>query len=186
MAAPWPYRSSARARLLESCMVALGEERGTACLVAGRALSIEQALRLAMRAAPPARLGERVSRTFLFSDICRSTNLIEAIGDDAWGELADWHERTLRDAFTRFGGEEVDHAGDSFFVAFAEPEGALDCAVAIQRILADHRHQHGFALQVRVGIHSAEVAATGHSYRGRGVHEAARIAALARPGELLP
>lgn len=124
-------------------------------------------------------------RTFLFSDIVQSTGLLEAIGDGAWGNLVKWHDRTLRALFEEHHGEEVDHAGDGFFVAFRDATAALDCAVQIQRCLAEHRLTHGFAPQVRIGIHAAQTIQTGESYKGKGVHEAARIMGLSGPDEVL-
>jgi class 3 adenylate cyclase len=127
----------------------------------------------------------RVARTFVFTDIVKSTNLVEAIGDEAWEDLVGWHDRTLRVLFSEHGGEEVDHAGDGFFIAFEDAGAALACAVAIQRSLAEHRRSHGFAPQVRIGVHAAEATRRSGDYGGRGVHEAARIAALAEGGEIL-
>jgi len=127
----------------------------------------------------------RAVRTFVFTDIVRSTNLVEAIGDEAWTDVIAWHDKTLRALFTAHEGEEVDQAGDGFFVAFDEPTNAFECAVAIQRSLADHRREHGFAPQVRIGVHAAEAARQGAGYKGRGVHEAARIAALAEGGDIV-
>jgi class 3 adenylate cyclase len=127
----------------------------------------------------------RTGRTFLFTDICDSTPLIQAIGDEAWQNLVTWHDRTLRALFAEHGGEEVDHAGDGFFVAFPDAQRAADCAVAIQRSLADHRRAHGFAPQVRAGIHAAEAEHAGGSYWGAGVHAAARIGAAAAAEEIV-
>jgi len=59
------------------------------------------------------------------------------------------------------------------------------CAVAIQRRLAEHRREHGFAPQVRIGVHTANVAKLGHEFSGIGVNQAARIAALADGGQIL-
>lgn len=129
--------------------------------------------------------GTRVAMTFMFTDIVGSTNLVEAIGDEAWEDLVGWHDRTLRAAFSEHGGEEVDHSGDGFFVAFEDPRSALECAAAIQRSLAEHRKSHGFAPQVRVGVHASEATQRGGDYGGRGVHEAARIGAIAEGGEIL-
>ena len=126
-----------------------------------------------------------VTRAFLFTDIVASTQLVEAIGDEAWESLVRWHDQTLRAHFGRHGGEEVDHAGDGFFVAFSDARAALDCAVAIQRTLADHRREHGFAPQVRIGVHATAAAESDGRYRGMGVHEAARIAALAGGAEIV-
>ena len=127
----------------------------------------------------------RVLKTFMFTDIVKSTNLAEAMGDDAWLEVLRWHDETLRSAFAAHGGEEVTTTGDGFFVGFDSPDAAVTCAVAIQRRLAEHRRQHGFAPQVRVGLHASGAAQVGGDFRGKGVHEAARIAALAEGGEIV-
>ena len=47
------------------------------------------------------------------------------------------------------------------------------------------RRDHGFAPQVRVGIHYATAQEADGNYRGKGVHEAAQIAAAADGGEIL-
>jgi class 3 adenylate cyclase len=111
--------------------------------------------------------------------------LLEAIGDEAWGDLRRWHDDALRRCFSDHGGEEVDHTGDGFFVAFDDARSAVECAREIQRTLSDHRRLHGFAPQVRIGLHLAEAARAPEGYAGRGVHAAARVAALAGPGEIL-
>jgi predicted ATPase/class 3 adenylate cyclase len=147
----------------------------------GRALTAETVLGEAHAVLP----AQRATKTFLFSDICRSTNLIEAIGDDAWEHLRRWHDDALRTAFAQHGGEEVDHAGDGFFVAFDSERLAIECAVAIQRRLAEHRRTHGFAPDVRIGLHSTEASRSSGGYAGRGVHESARIGAQAEAGEIL-
>jgi class 3 adenylate cyclase len=125
------------------------------------------------------------TRTFMFTDIVRSTQLVEAIGDEAWTDLVRWHDQTLRALFATHGGEEVDHAGDGFFVAFAAARPAIECGVAIQQTLLDHRRRQGFAPQVRIGLHAAPAQRHDGAYRGKGVHVAARIAALAEAGEIL-
>lgn len=127
----------------------------------------------------------RVVKTFMFTDIVKSTNLVEAIGDEAWESLLHWHDETLRGLFVAHRGEEVVSTGDGFFVGFDTTEGALGCAVAIQRTLAEHRRAHGFAPQVRIGVHASPATQVENNFRGRGVHEAARIAALAEGGEIL-
>src|SRR6185437_13197773 len=76
-------------------------------------------------------------------------------------------------------------AGDGFFVVFKEPDSAIACAVSIQRTLAEHRRGHGFAPTVRIGVHAAAATKSGKAFRGKAVHEAARIASLAESGEIL-
>jgi class 3 adenylate cyclase len=127
----------------------------------------------------------RATKTFMFSDIVTSTDLVALIGDDAWSELLHWHDRELRAAFASHGGEEVSHTGDGFFVAFERAVEGIECAVDIQRRLARHRREHGFAPRVRIGLHAAEATRDGRDYRGHGVHVAARVGAAAGSEEIL-
>lgn len=128
---------------------------------------------------------QRVVKTFMFTDIVKSTNLLEALGDEAWESLLRWHDQTLRTLFVGHHGEEVVSTGDGFFVGFDTPDAALACAVDIQRTLAEHRRAHGFAPQVRIGVHASDANQVGRNFSGKGVHEAARIAALAEGGQIL-
>jgi adenylate cyclase len=121
----------------------------------------------------------------MFTDIVGSTALVDALGDEAWETLLRWHDETLRGIFRAHDGEEVVATGDGFFVGFDSPAAALASAVAIQRRLADQRRQHGFAPQVRIGLHASDATQVGRDFRGKGVHEAARIADLAGGGEVL-
>jgi eukaryotic-like serine/threonine-protein kinase len=75
--------------------------------------------------------------------------------------------------------------GDGFFVAFQSASEAVECAVAIQRALQEHRRAHGFAPQVRIGVHAASATHERLDYRGKGVNAAARIGALANGDEIL-
>ncbi len=129
--------------------------------------------------------GRRVIRTFMFTDIVGSTDLIGTIGDEAWNDVLSWHDDALRAVIGSHGGVVVRTTGDGFFASFADADAAFDCAIAIQRRLAEHRRRHGFAPQVRIGVHSAEATAIADDYAGLGVHEAARVGALAEGGEIL-
>jgi class 3 adenylate cyclase len=127
----------------------------------------------------------RVEKTFMFTDIESSTNLVEVLGDEAWQGVLRWHDETLRSLFADHRGEEVVATGDGFFVGFDSPDDALGCAVAIQRRLAEHRRLNGFAPKVRIGVHASGATQVGRNFSGKGVHEAARIAALADGDQIL-
>jgi class 3 adenylate cyclase len=124
-------------------------------------------------------------RAYLFTDIVQSTNLIEAIGDDAWSELVGWHDRAMRALFTEHGARDVEGRGDGFFAIFEAAGQAAECAIAIQRVLSEHRQHHGFAPKVRIGLHAAVSRRVEDGYQGVGVHVAARIAALAEGDQIL-
>jgi class 3 adenylate cyclase len=190
-----PYETARASRLLAEALAAEGD-------VEGAAIELEAARSLFARlgAEPDTREAEEraaslvpssgtpsvsARRTFVFTDITGSTALLEAIGDEAWTDLRRWHDEELRRCFGEHGGEEVDHTGDGFFVAFEDPGSAIACAREIQQRLARHRREHGFAPQVRIGVHAAAASQTGRSYTGMGVHAAARIGALAEGGEIV-
>ena len=134
---------------------------------------------------PASTVRERVTKTFMFTDIVTSTDLIGLIGDNAWESLLAWHDRALRAVFASHRGVEVNHTGDGFFVSFESVADGVEAAVAIQRRLAEHRKNHGFAPSVRIGLHIAEASVDGGDYRGQGVHLAARVAAVAGPEEIV-
>jgi class 3 adenylate cyclase len=144
--------------------------------------AVDEAIRVvAERRAGPI----QARRTFAFTDIVGSTALAELLGDSAWEQLLRWHDETLRRIFAQTGGEVVNSTGDGFFVAFDEAAMAVDAAVRVQRALAERRREHGSAIAVRIGLHTAEASRYGRDYAGAGVHIAARVAALADGGEIL-
>jgi len=70
-------------------------------------------------------------------------------------------------------------------VAFADESDAVGWAVVVQQRLAEHREHHGFAPQVRIGVHCGDATHYGDDLIGRCVHETARIANAADGGEIL-
>ena len=124
--------------------------------------------------------GRRVTMTFAFTDIVDSTRHLEHHGDVHWQKLLRHHDELVRDAVAANGGEVVEHTGDGFFLAFGSPEDAVAAAAAIQRAAAEH-----LPFDLRIGVHTDEVTHVGDNYRGKGVHAAARIGALATGGEIL-
>lgn len=125
-------------------------------------------------------VGKKVMKTFLFTDIVRSTDLLTTIEDRHWANALRRHDETLRLVFADHGGEVVDHTGDGFFAAFEDPAQALQAAIAIQRAVDQE-----FVFDLRIGVHTDGALQSGESYRGRGVHAAARIGAAASEQEIL-
>ena len=122
---------------------------------------------------------ERVLTTIVFTDIVGSTQRAAALGDDHWRDLLDSHDYAVRRELQRFGGREVNTAGDGFVATFSSPSVAIDCAQAIGAAVRT------LGIEVRVGIHAGEVEMRGLDIAGMAVHIGARVAALAGPGEVL-
>ena len=122
--------------------------------------------------------------TFLFTDIEGSTRLVHKLGDAYPGVLAQ-HSRILREAIEEGGGVEVSTEGDSFFVAFPDPAGAVQAAVAAQRKLSSHDWPSGLEVRVRMGVHTGQGTLGGENYVGIDVNRAARIANAACGGQVI-
>ena len=83
------------------------------------------------------------------------------------------------------GGFEVKSQGDGFMVAFGSARRALQCAIAIQRVFAEHNGVAEEPVHVRIGLHTGEAIKEADDFYGHHVNLAARIADQARGGEIL-
>jgi class 3 adenylate cyclase len=129
------------------------------------------------RAAP--RVPDSVLATVMFTDLVRSTERSAALGDRAWRDLLARHHSLVRRELARFHGVERDTAGDGFFATFDGPARAVRCGRTIIDAVA------ALDLEVRVGIHVGECEQHEQKVAGLAVSIGARVAALARPGEVL-
>ena len=127
----------------------------------------------------PEELGERVLATIVFSDICDSTTMLARVGDAEWTRIVREHNERIRTVIDRFRGRELATLGDGFLALFDGAAKAVKAAAAMDPALTD------LDIHVRAGIHTGEVAVVGGQARGVAVHAAARVAALAGPGEVL-
>ncbi len=121
--------------------------------------------------------------TILFSDIESSTERAAQLGDAAWYELLEIHNRIFRSALVEVGGREVKSMGDGFMLTFPSVRKALTFASRVQtQIEADD----GPDLRVRMGLHTGEALVGDDSdIFGWHVITAARVANLAAGGEVL-
>jgi predicted ATPase/class 3 adenylate cyclase len=122
--------------------------------------------------------------TFLFTDIERSTRLLQELGN-RYRAVQDRHQDILRRAIGAEHGVEIRTEGDSFFVVFRTPAQAIRAAVSAQRELAEADWPHGQPLRVRMGMHTGEGELGGGDYIGIDVNRAARIAAAGHGGQIL-
>ncbi|MDP9342731.1 MAG: adenylate/guanylate cyclase domain-containing protein [Actinomycetota bacterium] len=122
--------------------------------------------------------------TFLFTDIEGSTRLLQELAD-RYAAVRDQHAAIVRRAVAANGGVEVSTQGDSFFLAFRNPGGAIEAAVAVQRDLAAHDWSSGSPVRVRMGVHTGEGVLGGDDYVGIDVNRAARIADAAHGGQVI-
>jgi len=122
---------------------------------------------------------DRVLATVLFADIAGSTERAVALGDRKWRDLLGRHHERVRDELARFRGEEVDTAGDGFLARFDGPARAIRCGHAVVQATRE------LGMDVRVGLHTGECEVVDGKVAGIAVHTGARVAAAAKPGEVL-
>lgn len=122
---------------------------------------------------------DRALATVLFTDIVGSTDRLATMGDRAWAALVARHDELVRNRLEEDGGREVKTLGDGFLAVFDGPLAAVRCAT---RLAADVRE---LGLEIRAGVHTGEVQLVGTDVSGITVNMAARVAALAGPGEVL-
>jgi class 3 adenylate cyclase len=118
----------------------------------------------------------------LFTDIVDSTARLVELGDRRWRDLIEAHNALIRRELVRFGGREVDTAGDGFVATFAGPSDAIDCAgAAIDAV-------QWIGLDLRAGVHAGEFELVDHSAgpkpSGLAMNIGARVASLAAGGEI--
>jgi DNA-binding NarL/FixJ family response regulator len=124
--------------------------------------------------------------TILFTDVERSTELVERLGDERERAVMRQHDAIIRDAVKRHRGTEVKHLGDGLMAAFSSARRAVRAAVAIQEAFAERNRAHpGTAIRIRVGLNTGDVIAEDGDYFGSVVVVARRIAEAARGGEIL-
>lgn len=122
---------------------------------------------------------DRVLQSVLLTDLVGSTERAARLGDERWRELLDVHDRVCERELERFAGRRVKHTGDGLLAAFDGPARAIACALAIREALRAE------GLEIRAGVHTGECERRGQDLSGIAVHIAARIQALAQPGEVL-
>ena len=122
---------------------------------------------------------DRVLATVLFTDIVGATERAAALGDRRWSQLLERHNSTIRTLLARYGGAELDTAGDGFFASFEGPGRGIRCALSIVEAVEP------LGVEVRAGLHTGEMPRVEHKVGGLAVNIGARVAAMAAPSEVL-
>ena len=122
---------------------------------------------------------ERVLATIVFTDIVGSSKRASDLGDRRWRDLLDEHDDIVQRQLERFGGRSIKGTGDGVLATFSGPARAVRCAMAIREGL------RRIGLEVTAGVHVGEIELRGVDVGGIAVHIAARVQALAQPGEVL-
>jgi pimeloyl-ACP methyl ester carboxylesterase/DNA-binding winged helix-turn-helix (wHTH) protein len=121
---------------------------------------------------------ERVLTTVLFVDLVDATAAAAAQGEEAWRATLDRFHHQLATSVAAQAGTVVKSRGDGALARFDGPARAVRAATVLRDAVAP------LGVEVRAGVHTAEVEQVGDDLAGIGVHIGARVAAVAEPGEV--
>jgi predicted ATPase/class 3 adenylate cyclase len=122
--------------------------------------------------------------TLLFTDLEDSTRQWDA-HPAAMAEAVARHDHLVRRAIASRGGFVFATGGDGFGAAFPRAREALLAAVGAQRALLAEPWPHELSIRARMGLHTGETEERDDSYFGTTVNRAARVMAMAPPGQIL-
>ena len=195
-----PYEAAKARMLLAAAYRASGDLEGAAlelrtALAAfkklGAALDVRRATELldavsrSGQRQPETAESRRTTKTFMFTDVVRSTNLIEAMSDEAWDNLLRRHDQTLRSAVAAHAGGGGKARRRRLLRDLRIPRG---CNPMRRRYPAEPLGPPArprVAPEVRIGLHTAAVIRRDRDYTGKGVNIARRITTLAQADEIL-
>jgi class 3 adenylate cyclase len=126
----------------------------------------------------PVHTGSRTLATILFVDIVDSTRKVTALGDWGWAAALSSFYSSAAAQVERYAGRLIKTTGDGLIATFDGPARAVRCGCAIRDIA------RASDLEVRCGVHTAEIELRDADIAGIGVHLSARISERADPGEV--
>jgi len=127
-----------------------------------------------------ASVGDRDLATLLFTDVVDSTRAVVAAGDDEWRQTLNFLDDLVAARVSRAGGRIVKQTGDGHLIEFARPGDAVSAAIAICRAAP------ALGVTLRAGVHTGEIERRENGdIGGLTVHIAARVAAVADPGQVV-
>ena len=126
--------------------------------------------------------------TFLFTDLRDSTAMYERIGDASAYNLVRLHFDALEVVIRELGGAIVKTIGDAIMATFVDPASGVRAAKRMAERLDEFNRTSSSDLVLKMGLHRGHAIAVSSNetldYFGQTVNIAARIQALAGPGEL--
>jgi class 3 adenylate cyclase/pimeloyl-ACP methyl ester carboxylesterase len=121
----------------------------------------------------------REFQALVFSDMVGSTPLVIERGDEQWGLTLERYMNGMSELRDAYGGTIQSMQGDGHLTCFPSASDAIAFARGLRQ-----RAQH-LGLELRIGIHAAEVDVADGQIVGQNIHLAARVETAARAGEIV-
>ena len=125
----------------------------------------------------------------MFADICGSTRLYDALGDEpARGVVSNCLER-LEEVIHEFDGTTIKTIGDEIMCTFDSVEGAVRSAMRFQEVVSDQlppvETGEDVELAIKVGLQFGQAIREDGDVYGDAVNMAARMVELAKGGQII-
>jgi class 3 adenylate cyclase len=120
----------------------------------------------------------RVLAAVMSTDVTRAAGDLSTIDEGSWPQRLGEYDGIVRRQALRYNGT-IKKSGDGTFVQFSSAYSALRCVLAIQQDL------HDVGLELRAGLHAAEVDVLDEDMTEVLAHVAGRIRCVAQPGRVL-
>jgi len=125
-------------------------------------------------------------RVVMFADISGSSRLYKELGDEAAVTRVRSCLSLLGRIVEQHGGRTIKHIGDGLMCDFPTADQALQAAEDMQVSVAQHEERNAQpALEIHIGCHQGQVIEDGGDLFGDTVNIAARVAGLARTGQII-
>ena len=124
--------------------------------------------------------------TILYTDICRSSELLAAVGAEAYAAIFSAHVALVRSEVEARGGRLSKLLGDGVLALFDSVHAGVTAAVAVQQAVdRANRRGNGPVLDVREGLAVGDVVASDDELFGGALVVARRLCDSAEAGEIL-
>ena len=135
---------------------------------------------------PGAPYRESAMRVIAFTDMCGSVTQTQELGDEGYILLLEIHDDIVRTQLIEHNGREIKHTGDGIMAAFNSAVSAVLFAASVQQLVLSHNETADHQFFLRIGMTVGEPVTNGRSdLFGATVQIAARLCAVAAPGEIL-
>ena len=124
--------------------------------------------------------------TIMFTDVEDSTRMLSTRGFTESHEIMKAYESIIDEKVAEHAGRRIKGLGDGFMISFGSVRHGVECALDIQRAIAEYSKQNPERkIRIRIGLNTGEVVEEAGDIFGAAVNVAARVAGKARGGEVL-
>src|SRR5437868_12756217 len=124
--------------------------------------------------------------TIMFTDVEEAARLVSTRGFTSSHEIMRAYETIIDERVAEHSGRRIKGLGDGFMISFGSARHGVECAIDIQRAIAEYRKQNPERkATIRIGLNTGEVVEEAGDIFGAAVNVAARVAGKAKGGEIL-